>query len=211
MGQNFDDKNSKSADELQDKSLLETLEDIKTVPFHMPGHKRRAELFDEEEEASFAGAYAIDFTETPLTDDLFEPAGIIREVKGFCQADGVLPGALQVSQDRIERVTGFGEGQGIPFSDECAQCNGKQVIGAIAADDGICRDAESARSGLPDDSGRWFRIKAQTRNVQPRSGLKDLWRRRIRILVGVEFDEGLALGLFSGHVSCDSGNAIPGV
>lgn len=60
---------------------LEQLHKSDLYPFHIPGHKRRAELFDEEEEAAISGAYTIDFTETPLTDDLFEPNGIIREVK----------------------------------------------------------------------------------------------------------------------------------
>ena len=73
MGQNFDDKNPKSADELQDKSLLETLEGVKTGPFHMPGHKRN-EAFEH-----LLGVQGLDFTEIDGTDNLHNPKSVLKD------------------------------------------------------------------------------------------------------------------------------------
>lgn len=51
--------------------LIKALENISSCPFHMPGHKRRRDLFD------------IDFTEIPETDDLHDPKGILKDCMDF--------------------------------------------------------------------------------------------------------------------------------
>lgn len=51
--------------------LIKTLENIDSCPFHMPGHKRRADLFN------------IDFTEIQGTDDLHDPKGILKDCMDF--------------------------------------------------------------------------------------------------------------------------------
>lgn len=73
MGQDYDDKNPKSADELQGKSLRKILEEQRTVPFHMPGHKRN-EAFD-----YLHGLQEIDFTEIDGTDNLHNPQGVLKD------------------------------------------------------------------------------------------------------------------------------------
>lgn len=48
------------------------LKNIKSYPFHMPGHKRNKEFLNED-------IYNLDLTEIPGTDNLQNPSGIIKE------------------------------------------------------------------------------------------------------------------------------------
>lgn len=57
-------------------------------PFHMPGHKRNPAFLEETDVALLAGgahplygAYLIDTTETPATDDLHHPAGMLKKAQ----------------------------------------------------------------------------------------------------------------------------------
>ena len=59
------------AEEEADKTLYETLGDIHTIPFCMPGHKR--------EEKNYLCGAQIDFTETDATDNLHAAKGVLYD------------------------------------------------------------------------------------------------------------------------------------
>ena len=61
-------------------AYLQQLHESDLYPFHMPGHKRRTDLF-EEEMPTLSGMYGTDFTETPFTDDLHHPTGMIADLQ----------------------------------------------------------------------------------------------------------------------------------
>ncbi|MFD2332413.1 aminotransferase class I/II-fold pyridoxal phosphate-dependent enzyme [Cohnella sp. GCM10020058] len=56
------------------------------VPFHVPGHKQRAIINDDEEAADFGILMNIDVTELSDTDDLHDPSGAIAQAHNLAAA-----------------------------------------------------------------------------------------------------------------------------
>ena len=78
MDKEFDDKNTQNPnDSGREISLENTLDDIKSVPFHMPGHKRNPDF------AYLLGAERIDVTEIDGTDNLHDANGVLKDAMDF--------------------------------------------------------------------------------------------------------------------------------
>ena len=124
---------------------------------------------------------------------LFQRNGNHRRILKFCKGP-------------VQRIGRNGHRQWMGLVQKTAGENGQNVVGTVRGDHLVRRDPVEGRNLLPERLGHRIRVQTETIQYLICHHLFQTGRRRIRILVGVQFDDLLPFRLFAGNIAGHFGN-----
>ena len=114
--------------------------------------------------------------------------------------------AVQLGEHRVEAVGHVGKEDLPPRVKKGLEAQGQHLVGAVAHKHVFRPQAVGLRQGLPQNAALRVGVEPQSAVRRRPDGRQGRRRGRIGVLVGVELDKGLALGLLPRHV----GGQAPG-